>query len=213
MCHGEVMEWFVNLVANNPDEFKNKRVLEIGSKYVNGSVRPIIEKFGSPKEYVGTDIEKGKFVDLVLPAEKIVEQFGENSFDAIISTELLEHVKDWRIVIDNMKTVLRIGGTIYLTTRSYGFKYHGYPCDYWRYEKSDIEKIFSDFKICELFEDHPAPGIFLKAKKTSNQKIGLNDMSLYSIAIGKRTSNTPELALKRKIMLGLRKYRLLKTVI
>ena len=46
----------------------------------------------SPTEYVGVDIEPRKFVDVVLPAEKLTEYFGSESFDVVISTELLEHV-------------------------------------------------------------------------------------------------------------------------
>jgi SAM-dependent methyltransferase len=84
------------------EEFKGKRVLEVGSKYVNGSVRPLIERFCSPREYVGVDIE----------AEKLVEYFGPESFDVVISTETLEHVQNWRLVINNMKSVLKCGGYI-----------------------------------------------------------------------------------------------------
>ncbi|MGC9069640.1 MAG: class I SAM-dependent methyltransferase, partial [Thermoprotei archaeon] len=67
----------------------------------------------SPKEYIGVDIEPGKFVDVVLPAERLVEHFGPESFDVVISTETLEHVQDWRLVINNMKKVLKRGGYIY----------------------------------------------------------------------------------------------------
>jgi SAM-dependent methyltransferase len=108
--HTTVIEFFIKNIKIS--EFKGKRVLE-GSRYVNGSVRPLIEHFCSPKEYIGVDIEEGKFVDLVLPAEKIVEYFGPESFDVVISTELLEHVKDWRCVINNLKNVARKGGYIY----------------------------------------------------------------------------------------------------
>ena len=38
------------------------------------------------------DIEPGRFVDLVLPAERLVEYFGRESFDVVIAMELLEHV-------------------------------------------------------------------------------------------------------------------------
>lgn len=140
-------------------------MLEVGSKYVNGSVRPLIEKFCSPREYIGIDLERGKFVDLVLPAEDIVKYFGPESFDVVIATELLEHVKDWRIVINNMKQVLKVGGYIYITTRSRGFPYHAYPYDYWRYEIEDMKAIFSDFDIMFLDKDREAPGVFLKARK------------------------------------------------
>ncbi|MEM0057157.1 MAG: class I SAM-dependent methyltransferase [Candidatus Geothermarchaeota archaeon] len=106
-----VIEFFIENVR--PEEFKDKRVLEVGSKYVNGSVRPLIERFMQPKEYIGIDIEPGRYVDVVLSVEKLVEYFGSKSFDVIISTETLEHVKDWRKVIINMKNVLKPRGYIY----------------------------------------------------------------------------------------------------
>jgi hypothetical protein len=43
-------------------------------------VRPLIERFCYPKEYVGVDIEAGKFVDVILPAEKLVEYFWHRIF-------------------------------------------------------------------------------------------------------------------------------------
>jgi SAM-dependent methyltransferase len=158
MCNIAVIEFFIDNIK--PEEFKGKRVLEVGSRYVNGSVRPLIENFCSPKEYVGVDIEAGKFVDVILPAEKLVEYFGPESFDVVISTELLEHVQNWRLVINNMKSVLKCDGYIYLTTRSYGFPYHAYPYDFWRYEIEDVKKIFSDFEIIKLIKDHEALAYF-----------------------------------------------------
>jgi hypothetical protein len=92
MCNVAVIEFFIENVER--EEFENKRVLEVGSKYVNGSVRPLIEHFYSPKEYLGVDIEHRKFVDVILPAEKLVEHFGPESFDVVIATELLEHVQN-----------------------------------------------------------------------------------------------------------------------
>jgi len=106
-----ILEFFIN--NTKKEEFVNRRVLEVGSKYVNGSVRPIIEKFFSVKKYVGVDIEKGKFVNIICEAEKLVDFFGKETFDVVITTELLEHVKDWRKVINSMKEVLRPNGYIY----------------------------------------------------------------------------------------------------
>jgi len=85
MCNVAMIEFFIENIERK--EFKDKRVLEVGSRYVNGSVRPLIERFCSLREYAGIDIEAGKFIDLILPAEKLVESFG-----IAISTELLEHV-------------------------------------------------------------------------------------------------------------------------
>ena len=120
-----VLDFFVRSV--DCGEFAGKRVLEIGSKFVNGSVRPLIERVCRPREYVGVDIEAGKYVDVVLPAGMLVEHFGLESFNAVISTEVLEHVFDWRTVVNNMKAVLKPGGLIYITTCSRGYPYHAYP--------------------------------------------------------------------------------------
>ena len=109
--HVSVLEFFIENTES--DEFEGKRVIEVGSKYVNGSVRLLIEKFLKPKEYIGVDLEKGKFVDVVLDAEKLVDYFGKESFDIVVSTELLEHVTDWRSVINNMKEILKKDGYIY----------------------------------------------------------------------------------------------------
>ena len=114
-----VLDFFLRNV--DCSEFNAKRVLEVGSRFVNGSVRPLIERFCKPREYVGIDIEAGRYVDIILPAERLVDHFGPESFNAVISTEVLEHVFDWRLVVNNMKAVLRRGGYIYITTRSKTF--------------------------------------------------------------------------------------------
>lgn len=203
MCNVTVIEFFIENVER--EEFEGKRILEVGSKYVNGSVRPLIERFLSPKEYIGVDIEPGKFVDLILPAERLVEYFGPESFDVIIATELLEHVQDWRLVVRNFKEVLKCGGYIYVTTRSYGFPLHAYPYDFWRYEIEDMRRIFSDFEILKLVKDHEAPGILLKARKPLNYSPNeLQDIALYSMILGRRTASIPkpqEIPFSRKVKL------------
>jgi SAM-dependent methyltransferase len=181
-----VLDFFMRSV--DCGEFAGKRVLEVGSRFGNGSVRPLIERFCRPREYVGIDIEAGKYVDVILPAERLVEHFGPESFDAVISTEVLEHVFDWRTVVNNMKAVLKPGGFIYITTRSRGFPYHASPHDHWRYEIEDMEKIFGDFEIIALEKDWEAPGVFLKARKPTNWSPNdLSQIELYSIVLGRRT--------------------------
>jgi SAM-dependent methyltransferase len=159
-----VLDFFMRTV--DCGEFNGGRVLEVGSRFVNGSVRPLIERFCKPREYVGVDVEPGKYVDVVLPAERLVDYFGPESFDVVVSTEVIEHVLDWRLVINNMKVVLRRGSFIYLTTRSKGFPYHAYPHDHWRYEPSDMVRIFRDFKMMRLEVDWEYPGVFFKSQKS-----------------------------------------------
>ena len=201
MCRVSVIEFFIYHLRKK--EFEGKRVLEVGSKYVNGSVRPLIKRWCAPLEYIGVDLEPGKFVDVVLPAEKLIKYFGRESFDVVISTETLEHVKDWRFVINNMKQVLKPGGYMYITTCSRGFPYHNFPYDFWRYELEDMKEIFSDFEILVLTKNHEEQGIFLKARKPKHYAPKrLDNLALYSMVLGRRTKrivDLQEMPLVRKL--------------
>ena len=169
----------------NEEEIEGKNILEVGSYDINGGLRPIVESW-KPAKYVGVDIEKGPGVDVVCNAEELLDKFEKNSFDIVISTELLEHVKDWRKAISNIKNICKPNGIILITTRSYGFGYHAYPYDFWRYELEDMEKIFSDCEILVLEKD-PAKGVFIKVKKPNNFiENDLSNYELYSIVANKR---------------------------
>ena len=52
---------------------------------------------------VGVDIVQGIGVDEICSADEILDKYGKVSFDIIISTEMLEHVKDWRKVVSNFR--------------------------------------------------------------------------------------------------------------
>ncbi|MBI1974278.1 MAG: methyltransferase domain-containing protein [Candidatus Zambryskibacteria bacterium] len=179
MCHVSCIIFGAKSLSK--EEIAGKEVLEAGSYDVNGTLRPLLESYG-PKEYVGTDIMHGPGVDIVCDAEDLVKHFGDKKFDVIVSTEMLEHAKDWQQVISNLKNVAKPGAIFLLTTRSYGFAYHAYPHDYWRYEKEDMENIFSDMEILDIEKDKMAPDIFLKLRKPKNFKERkLGDYNLYSI--------------------------------
>jgi len=55
MCHVSCIVFGVKNLTKK--EINNKKVIEVGSYDVNGSLRPIIELF-KPKEYIGVDIKK-----------------------------------------------------------------------------------------------------------------------------------------------------------
>ena len=202
MCNPSVIDFFIRHCMVN--EFRGKRVLEVGSKCVNGSVRPFVERYLFPGEYTGVDIEWGKHVDRVVPVENLVEAFGPDSFDVVISTEVLEHIKDWRAAVDNIKAVVKPGGCVYLTTCSYGFPYHGYPYDFWRYEPHDLRAMMGDFETVASEKDPNYPGVFLKARKPGDYvpTVDLSEVALYSIVAGERTTKIRDI----EDMLSLRRF-------
>jgi len=173
------------LTSLKKEEVEGKRVLEAGSSDVNGSIKPFVAVYG-PAEYIGTDISAGKGVDVVCDVNDIVQRFGENSFDVVVSTEMLEHARNWRGAVHNMKAACRPGGVVVITTRSVYCPYHGHPFDFWRYEIEDMRHIFSDFKI-EKLEKDPGMGVFIKARKpdiwAENDLAGYR---LYSILANRR---------------------------
>ena len=162
MCNS----WDLEVVAHALSErdVHGKRVLEVGSLDVNGSIRPGIQALG-PAEYVGVDMRQGPGVDVVCDAAEIDRRFGPDAFDVVVSTELLEHAREWRKIVHNFKYVLRPCGLLIVTTRSYGVDFHRQPYDFWRYEKDDFELIFDDLEVEDLRLDPTDPGLFIKARK------------------------------------------------
>lgn len=149
------------------EEVKGKKVLEVGSLDVNGSPRPTVMHLG-PSEYWGVDCWLGPSVDIVCKADDLERTFGREVFDVVLSTEMLEHVEDWRLVVSQLKRAVKKGGILVTTTRSPGFPYHPYPIDKWRYTKEDFMKIFSDFEILDIQGDPMAAGVFIKGRKPSS---------------------------------------------
>ncbi len=75
--------------------------------------------------------------------------FKDNTFDAIICTEVLEHVFNYQILIDEMLRVSKTGAKLIITI-PFSARYHYIPYDYFRYTPSALEKIFSKFSTVEI---------------------------------------------------------------
>jgi len=150
-------------------EAKGKSVIESGARDVNGSARTLFDKFG-PASYISTDLFEGRGVDQVCDAVDLVKTFGASKWDCVVSTEVLEHVRDWQAVISNYKRLLKPGGLMWITTRSRGFVFHEYPEDHWRFSLADMTAIFADFEIVNLNDDPFEPGVFIKARRPKKFK-------------------------------------------
>ncbi len=175
-----------------PSEVRGKRVIEVGSYDMNGSLRPIVSAW-SPAEYVGVDITPGPGVDMIVGADDILAKFGRERFDIVLTTEMVEHVRNWRTVFSNLKNITAPNGIIILTTRSPGFFYHPHPEDFWRYTADDMRTIFSDCRIEALESDDYYPGIFVRAVNPADFKeTDLSHFNLTSIITGTRILDIDE---------------------
>lgn len=78
--------------------------------------------------------------------------FLDGSFEQILATELLEHVRHPHAAIREMWRVLRPGGRVILTTR-FLYPIHGAPHDYFRYTRFGLRALFDGWEVEELRED------------------------------------------------------------
>ena len=164
--HASVLAWIREAVTRG--EIEGGRVLEVGSYNVNGTVRPILEAH-HPAEYRGVDATSGPGVDQVVDCTALVDTFRPGSWDVVVSTEMLEHVENWRASVRNLINVVAPGGLLIITTRSPGFPYHPFPGDFWRYTCDSFQRILGNAGLTpvEVGEDPQAPGVFVKARKPS----------------------------------------------
>jgi SAM-dependent methyltransferase len=96
-----------------------------------------------PQENINTyrclDLEEFPDVDIVADIQHM-PQVQDKSFDTIICTQVLEHVPNPFLAINEIYRVLKPGGTLFLTVPFLN-NLHMEPHDYWR---------FTEYSICVL---------------------------------------------------------------
>lgn len=100
--------------------------------------------------YVGADITGNPNADAeILPNGRLPDNIGD--FDAILSTQVLEHVADPALYLAEAYRVLRPGGKLLLSTHGIMI-YHPDPVDYWRWTGAGLIKVIGDsgFKAIQL---------------------------------------------------------------
>ena len=141
-------------------------VLDVGSYDVNGSVKPIVTRYGG--RYTGLDIEAGPGVDVVLNEPGAPFPFEDRSFDVVVSTSCLEHDPAFWLTVAEM---MRVSSQwIYLNVPS-AQQYHAYPIDCWRFmldSMGALAKISHDWRLVESYVDDRKPwcdcvGVFGRA--------------------------------------------------
>jgi ubiquinone/menaquinone biosynthesis C-methylase UbiE len=78
---------------------------------------------------------------------------ASNSMDAVLCTQVLEHVADPDVMVKELHRVLRPGGVLYLTAPQGWFE-HQPPHDYFRFTSFALRKIFGEagFEITYIGE-------------------------------------------------------------
>lgn len=172
MAHPQQMFFIGNIARNLGAYFIKKKVLEVGSLNINGSVR----QFFAGCDYVGLDIAEGVDVDLVCKGE----DYGApaNTFDTVISSEMFEHNRNYVKCWLNMIRVMREDGLLIFTCATTGRRQHGTAKyqpefspltvaeggDYYKnLVKDDFTSVISMssfFSVYEFFEDRTFQDIY-----------------------------------------------------
>lgn len=113
---------------------KGSRVLDVGGANVNGSYRALFE---DAREFVSLDFAAADIVvtgyDWPIPDE---------SFDAVVSGQALEHDRFFWVTMQNIARVLRPGGTAIIIVPSQG-AIHRHPVDCYRFLPDSLEALAS----------------------------------------------------------------------
>jgi SAM-dependent methyltransferase len=98
---------------------------------------PYRSLFQGIQTYVRADITPGPNVDRILPATGLTEE-ADGTYDAVLSTQVLEHVPDPEAYLRECRRILRPGGRLLVTTHGM-FEEHGCPYDFHRWTARGLE--------------------------------------------------------------------------
>ena len=110
------------------DDTKGRRIVEIGSMDVNGSLRQFCP---TGAEYIGVDFQPGPGVDEVLDNPYQLP-FEDEWVDYCLASSVFEHSEMFWILFVEILRVLKPSGLLYMQAPSNG-AYHRFPLDCWRF--------------------------------------------------------------------------------
>lgn len=160
MAHYQQLKFIETVRDFYPRFFDQKKILEIGSWDVSGSIR----QFFKNCDYIGVDVSEGPGVDIVSFGQDLT--LPDKNFDLVISCECFEHNPDWIETFKNMYRMLDDEGLFVFTCATYGRREHGTPRRSMNSSLTSVSvggeyylnlsdnDISSSFNLKELFSNH-----------------------------------------------------------
>lgn len=122
-------------------------VLDVGSRIVANESFSYSDIFrDSDYRYTGVDIEAGENVDVQLKNPYNWTEIHSDSYDLVISGQVLEHVPMFWKVLEEMYRVTRPGGFIVVIVPSKG-AIHQYPIDCYRFNPDGLAALAGWLKL------------------------------------------------------------------
>ncbi len=146
---------------------KQAQLLQSGSRILDaGAGECVYKKYFSHCQYVAVDAAVGdadwdySHLDFVAPLDKL--PFEAKEFDAILCTEVIEHLDDPLRCLSEMSRVLKDGGVLMVTVPFFHHE-HQTPYDFFRYTSYGLKVLleragFASGKI----KVQPFGGVFLR---------------------------------------------------
>lgn len=112
--------------------------------------------------YVGIDLGSGdpgwSYADLDAISNLDWLPLKSGSVEAVINTQVLEHVPEPKKVLEEFARVLRKGGSLYLTVPQ-GWPEHQQPLDFYRFTRFSLQRLLSEAGFSR-YEIRPMGGYF-----------------------------------------------------
>ena len=152
--HKSAMADAEKFVKNYLGEMQTLSVADVGSYDVNGTLRPLFSR--SDWSYCGMDAEPGPNVDRVLSSPYAWPEIPSASFDVVVSTQTLEHVRHPWKWMPEVARICKPGGLIYVCSPN-TWAFHEYPIDCWRAWPDGLRALFDEagVDVIEAYHDGP----------------------------------------------------------
>jgi SAM-dependent methyltransferase len=136
------------------------RVLQVGARTLVSDRNErnwrnlVTQRFGKRAHFVGLDLFEGTNVDVVADVcaspRTLAAKLGEDPFDLVICSHVLEHTRHPARAAGNIERFLRPGGLAYIAT-PWSQAFHATPDDYWRFSVRGLMLMFGKLEIVSSF--------------------------------------------------------------
>lgn len=150
------------IASDNPIHQRLFKAYVIARDYINGDVlevgcgegRGVDQVIGKAKSFTAVDkigevvdnlqrkYPEGRFIRMSIPP---LDGIGDNSYDVVLSFQVIEHIADDRLFLSEIHRVLRPGGILLLTTPNRKMSLTRNPWHIREYLAGELEKLAAQF--------------------------------------------------------------------